>query len=105
MVDIPEHLLLRSAEARAKAQAKAYKKETKSLRKQYLKAAKGVAKFAAKKIAKIEKAKAKGDELWVIVNSDLQRKLKGSKEFMDEKETMGMGSRKAADSGMKKDHR
>ena len=35
-----------------------------------------------------EKAKAKGDELWVIVNSDLQRKLKGSKEFMDEKERL-----------------
>ena len=33
-----------------------------------------------------EKAKAKGDELWVIVNSDLQRELKGSKEFMDENE-------------------
>ena len=33
-----------------------------------------------------EKAKSAGDELWVIVNSDLQRKLKGSKEFMDEKE-------------------
>ena len=33
-----------------------------------------------------EKAKAAGDELWVIVNSDLQRVLKGSKEFMDENE-------------------
>jgi len=33
-----------------------------------------------------EKAKAAGDQLWVIVNSDLQRKLKGSKEFMDENE-------------------
>ena len=33
-----------------------------------------------------EKAKAAGDELWVIVNSDLQRELKGSKEFMDENE-------------------
>ena len=33
-----------------------------------------------------EKAKGAGDELWVIVNSDLQRELKGSKEFMDEKE-------------------
>ena len=31
-----------------------------------------------------EKAKGSGDQLWVIVNSDLQRKLKGSKEFMDE---------------------
>ena len=33
-----------------------------------------------------EKAKAAGDELWVIVNNDIQRKLKGSKEFMDENE-------------------
>jgi cytidyltransferase-like protein len=33
-----------------------------------------------------EKAKAAGEELWVIVNSDLQRELKGSKEFMDENE-------------------
>lgn len=33
-----------------------------------------------------EKAKEAGDELWVIVNSDLQRALKGSKEFMDENE-------------------
>ena len=33
-----------------------------------------------------EKAKQAGDQLWVIVNSDLQRKLKGSKEFMDENE-------------------
>jgi D-beta-D-heptose 7-phosphate kinase/D-beta-D-heptose 1-phosphate adenosyltransferase len=33
-----------------------------------------------------EKAKGAGDELWVIVNSDLQRALKGSKEFMDENE-------------------
>jgi|TARA_R110000787_G_scaffold85898_2_gene182914 D-beta-D-heptose 7-phosphate kinase/D-beta-D-heptose 1-phosphate adenosyltransferase len=33
-------------------------------------------------------AKAYGDELWVIVNSDLQRKLKGSKEFMNEDERM-----------------
>ena len=31
-------------------------------------------------------AKAKGDILIVIVNSDLQRELKGSKEFMDEEE-------------------
>ena len=30
-----------------------------------------------------EKAKAAGDQLWVIVNSDLQRELKGSKAFMD----------------------
>ena len=35
-----------------------------------------------------EKAKAKGDQLWVIVNSDLQRTLKGSKEFMDENERL-----------------
>ena len=33
-----------------------------------------------------QKAKSAGDELWVIVNSDLQRELKGSKEFMDENE-------------------
>ena len=31
-------------------------------------------------------AKDRGDKLWVIVNSDLQRELKGSKEFMDELE-------------------
>ena len=35
-----------------------------------------------------EKAKAVGDELWVIVNSDLQRALKVSKEFMDENERL-----------------
>jgi cytidyltransferase-like protein len=35
-----------------------------------------------------EKAKTKGDVLWVIVNSDLQRALKGSKEFMDEDERL-----------------
>ena len=35
-----------------------------------------------------EKAKAAGDKLWVIVNSDLQRALKGSKEFMDENERL-----------------
>ena len=35
-----------------------------------------------------EKAKAKGDKLWVIVNSDFQRNLKGSKEFMDENERL-----------------
>ena len=33
-----------------------------------------------------EKAKAIGDQLWVIVNSDLQRELKGSKAFMEEDE-------------------
>ena len=35
-----------------------------------------------------EKAKASGDQLWVIVNSDLQRGLKGSKEFMLEDERL-----------------
>ena len=35
-----------------------------------------------------EKAKAAGDQLWVIVNSDLQQKLKGSKEFMLEDERL-----------------
>ena len=35
-----------------------------------------------------EKAKGAGDQLWVIVNSDLQRELKGSKEFMDENERL-----------------
>ena len=35
-----------------------------------------------------EKAKAKGDGLWVIVNSDLQRELKGSKAFMEEDERL-----------------
>ena len=33
-----------------------------------------------------QKAKASGDQLWVIVNSDLQRELKGSKEFKKEDE-------------------
>ena len=33
-----------------------------------------------------QKAKSAGDQLWVIVNSDLQRELKASKEFMDENE-------------------
>jgi cytidyltransferase-like protein len=33
-----------------------------------------------------QNAKANGDKLFVIVNSDLQRALKGSKEFQDEKE-------------------
>ena len=37
------------------------------------------------------KAKAQADELWVIVNSDLQRKLKGSKEFQDENEILFLG--------------
>lgn len=35
-----------------------------------------------------KKAKEQGDELWVIVNSDLQRELKGSKEFMNENERL-----------------
>ena len=35
-----------------------------------------------------EKVKASGDQLWVIVNSDLQRELKESKEFMNEKERL-----------------
>ena len=35
-----------------------------------------------------EKAKIAGDQLWVIVNSDLQRALKGSKEFMLEDERL-----------------
>ncbi len=33
-------------------------------------------------------AKSQANELFVIVNSDLQRKLKGSKEFQDEEERM-----------------
>ena len=35
-----------------------------------------------------QKAKASGDQLWVIVNSDHQRELKGSKEFMLENERL-----------------
>ena len=35
-----------------------------------------------------QKAKKVGNQLWVIVNSDLQRDLKGSKEFMDENERL-----------------
>ena len=35
-----------------------------------------------------EQAKAQGDSLWVIVNSDLQRELKGSAEFQDEEERL-----------------
>ncbi|MDB4270227.1 adenylyltransferase/cytidyltransferase family protein [Flavobacteriaceae bacterium] len=35
-----------------------------------------------------EKAKVNGDQLWVIVNSDQQRALKGSKEFMDQDERL-----------------
>jgi cytidyltransferase-like protein len=33
-----------------------------------------------------QNARANGDELFVIVNSDFQRTLKGSKEFQDENE-------------------
>jgi len=36
----------------------------------------------------LEKAKSLGDKLVVIVNSDHQRAIKGSKEFMDENERM-----------------
>jgi cytidyltransferase-like protein len=35
-----------------------------------------------------QKAKAAGDQLWVIVNSDLQRELKGSNAFMDQDERL-----------------
>ena len=35
-----------------------------------------------------QNARANGDELFVIVNSDFQRALKGSKEFQDEKERL-----------------
>jgi cytidyltransferase-like protein len=35
-----------------------------------------------------QNARACGDELFVIVNSDFQRVLKGSKEFQDEKERL-----------------
>lgn len=35
-----------------------------------------------------QKAKEQADKLWVIVNSDKQRELKGSKEFMDENERL-----------------
>jgi D-beta-D-heptose 7-phosphate kinase/D-beta-D-heptose 1-phosphate adenosyltransferase len=35
-----------------------------------------------------QKAKAFGDQLRVIVNSDLQRELKGSEEFMDQDERL-----------------
>lgn len=35
-----------------------------------------------------ENARALGDELWVIVNSDYQRELKGSKFFQDENERL-----------------
>ena len=35
-----------------------------------------------------EKVKASGDELWVIVNSDLQLQLKGGKKFMQKDERL-----------------
>ena len=35
-----------------------------------------------------EQAKQHGDQLWVIVNSDYQRELKGSKQFMQEEERL-----------------
>ena len=35
-----------------------------------------------------ENARALGDKLWVIVNSDLQRELKGSKAFQDQVERL-----------------
>ena len=35
-----------------------------------------------------ENAKKHGDKLYVIINSDFQRKLKGSKAFQDEKERL-----------------
>lgn len=38
------------------------------------------------------KSKALGDYLLVVVNSDLQRELKGSKEFMDEYERLSIVS-------------
>ena len=39
-----------------------------------------------------EKAKASGDALWVIVNSDLQRGLKGSKAVMEGEDHLVIGS-------------
>jgi D-beta-D-heptose 7-phosphate kinase/D-beta-D-heptose 1-phosphate adenosyltransferase len=37
-------------------------------------------------VSYLEEAKKLGDKLFVIVNNDMQVKLKGSKEFLDEKE-------------------
>jgi cytidyltransferase-like protein len=37
-----------------------------------------------------EKAKEQGDQLWVIVNNDYQRALKGSKEFQKEDERLAI---------------
>ena len=39
-----------------------------------------------------QKAKKEGDSLWVIVNNDLQRELKRSKEFMDQNERLSIVS-------------
>ena len=39
-------------------------------------------------ISYLEEAKKLGDKLFVIVNNDLQVKIKGSKEFMDENERL-----------------
>ena len=36
----------------------------------------------------LQKCSQIGDEVWVIVNSDLQRELKGSKPFMDQYERL-----------------
>ena len=35
-----------------------------------------------------QKAKACGDELWIIVNNDFQRELKGSRAFMEQEERL-----------------
>ena len=37
-----------------------------------------------------ENAREQGDQLWVIVNNDHQRKLKGSKEFQEEQERLAI---------------
>ena len=37
-----------------------------------------------------ENAREQGDQLWVIVNNDHQRKLKGSKEFQEERERLAI---------------
>ena len=39
-----------------------------------------------------QRAKAIGNQLWVIINNDLQRSLKGSKAFMDENERLSIVS-------------
>ena len=43
------------------------------------------------------KAKKHGDELFVIVNSDYQRKIKGSKEFMKEERVFIINQLKIVD--------